>query len=175
MSNYDDQHPKGKTTVHTQNEPRRPTYGPQFTVQSEKEIREEKRLRKEQKKAIKANNKTEDDATLVSMGILGFDGDDLRQAREDALINASQAPLFSSNYKTKAAASYPHVYQASQQGGTLSLFGTRYALPAGTIREEFNDYEETTIPVPKKAPIRFGERLLQISELDSLSRGAFKV
>lgn len=109
------------------------------------------------------------------MSILGFDGEALRQAREDALISASETPLFSSNYKTKAAVNYPHVYQASQQGGTLSLFGTRYALPAGTVREEFNDYEETIIPVPKKAPIRFGEKLINITELDSLARGAFKV
>lgn len=109
------------------------------------------------------------------MSILGFDGDDLRQAREDALVNASQAPLFSSNYKTKTAASYPHVYQSGQSGGTLSLFGTRFALPAGTVREEFNDYEETTIPVPKRAPPRVGERLISISEMDSLARGAFKV
>lgn len=116
-----------------------------------------------------------DDANSVSMSILGFDGEALRQAREDALISASETPLFSSNYKTKAAVNYPHVYQASQQGGTLSLFGTRYALPAGTVREEFNDYEETIIPVPKKAPIRFGEKLININELDSLSRGAFKV
>jgi hypothetical protein len=115
-----------------------------------------------------------DDANTVSMNILGFDGEDLRQAREDALINASQAPLFSSNYKTKTAASYPHVYQAAQSGGTLSLFGTRYALPAGTVREEFNDYEETTIPVPKVAPVRTGERCIPISEMDALARGAFK-
>lgn len=115
-----------------------------------------------------------DDANAVSMSILGFDGEDLRQAREDALINASQAPLFSSNYKTKTAASYPHVYQSAQAGGTLSLFGTRYALPAGTVREEFNDYEETTIPVPKVAPIRTGERRIPISEMDALARGAFK-
>lgn len=116
-----------------------------------------------------------DDANAVSMSILGFDGEDLRQAREDALLNASQAPLFSSNYKTKAAPTYPHVYQSGQAGGTLSLFGTRYALPAGTVREEFNDYEETTIPVPKKAPIRVGERRIAISEMDALARGAFKV
>jgi hypothetical protein len=55
------------------------------------------------------------------------------------------------------------------------MFGTRYALPAGTVREEFNDYEETTIPVPKQAPIRAGERKIKIDELDNLARGAFKV
>lgn len=108
------------------------------------------------------------------MSILGFDGEDLKQAREDALLNASQAPLFSSNYKSKSAIEYPHVYQSAKSGGVLSLFGTKYALPAGTTREEFNDYEETTIPVPKIAPVRAGERRIPISEMDSLARGAFK-
>ncbi|OAD78991.1 hypothetical protein PHYBLDRAFT_154493 [Phycomyces blakesleeanus NRRL 1555(-)] len=108
------------------------------------------------------------------MDILGFDSQDLRQARENALIEASQAPLFSSNYKTKAEETYPHVYQSAKSGSMLSLFGTRYALPAGTVKEEFNDYEETIIPVPTQAPIRAGERRIKIEELDSLARGAFK-
>ncbi|KAI8983869.1 Sec63 Brl domain-containing protein [Pilobolus umbonatus] len=171
MSDYDER--QAKKTVPTETV-RRPVYGTQFTIQSEKEIREEKRLRKEQKKALKANNRQEDDANSVSMSILGFDGENWKQVREEALLNATQSPLFSSNYKSKAATQYPHVYQSAASGGTLSLFGTRYALPAGTVREEFNDYEETTIPVPTKAPIRSGERHLKITELDSLARGAFK-
>lgn len=57
MSNYDEQPAKGRTTIYSQPEARRPAYGPQFIVQSEKEIREEKRLRKEQKRAMKSNNK----------------------------------------------------------------------------------------------------------------------
>lgn len=55
------------------------------------------------------------------------------------------------------------------------MFGTRYVLPAGTVREDNNDYEETTIPVPKQAPIRQGERRIPISELDNLAGGAFRV
>lgn len=59
MSDYDEQPPKGRTTVPVQTEAKRPVYGAQFVVQSEKEIREEKRLRKEQKRAMKANNRVE--------------------------------------------------------------------------------------------------------------------
>ena len=55
------------------------------------------------------------------------------------------------------------------------MFGTRFALPAGSVREEYNDYEETIIPVPKMAPVRVGERRIMISEMDNLARGAFKV
>ena len=133
-------------------------------------MKQEKRLRKEQKKA---NRNKEDDAHATSMGILGFDGQDLRQARENALM--SSGPLFSSNYKTAAQPKYPHVYQSGVSGTTLSIFGSRFALPAGTERYDNNDYEETVIPVPKQAPVRQGERRIPISEMDSLARNAFKV
>ncbi|KAI9253156.1 Sec63 Brl domain-containing protein [Sporodiniella umbellata] len=168
MSDYDEQQQTNKP-VHV--ESKRPIYGTQLTIQSEKEMKQEKRLRKEQKKA---NKNKEEDAFSVSMGILGFDGRDLKQAREEALTTASQAPLFSSNNKSASTPQYPHVYQSGSSGTTLSLFGTRFALPVGTERVEYNDYEETTIPVPKQAPVRTGERRVQIAEMDSLARNAFK-
>jgi hypothetical protein len=59
MSDYDQQHPKGRTATPVQTEARRPIYGTQFIVQSEKELKEEKKLRKEQKKAHKNQNRTE--------------------------------------------------------------------------------------------------------------------
>lgn len=58
MSDYDEQHPKGRVTASAP-EAKRPVYGTQFIVQSEKELREEKRLRKEQKRATKNQNRTE--------------------------------------------------------------------------------------------------------------------
>lgn len=59
MSDYDEQHPQGRITAPVQPEARRPIYGTQFIVQSEKELREEKKLRKEQKKAHKNQNRIE--------------------------------------------------------------------------------------------------------------------
>jgi hypothetical protein len=60
MSDYDQQQPKGRITAPPSGaEARRPVYGAQFIVQSEKELREGKKLRKEQKKAMKANNRVE--------------------------------------------------------------------------------------------------------------------
>jgi hypothetical protein len=59
MSDYDEQHPQGRITALVQPEARRPIYGTQFIVQSEKELREEKKLRKEQKKAHKNQNRIE--------------------------------------------------------------------------------------------------------------------
>ncbi|KAI7865814.1 Sec63 Brl domain-containing protein [Spinellus fusiger] len=176
MSNHTGQQ-KTKPT-HTlppaSNEPGRPIYGTQFVIQTEAEIKEMKQMRKDQKKAIKALQKTSENTNTVSMDILGFDPQELRQAREDALLAASQAPIFSSQHKTKSEETYPNVYQSAKTGSMLSLFGSRYALPAGTVKEEHKDYEETIIPVPNQAPVRAGERRIKIDELDSLARGAFK-
>jgi hypothetical protein len=45
----------------------------------------------------------------------------------------------------------------------------------GTVRDEYKDYEEITIPVSKQAPIRLGEKRIRINEMDPLCSGAFKV
>ncbi|KAI8086190.1 Sec63 Brl domain-containing protein [Halteromyces radiatus] len=163
---------QAKHKYHQNNSPKNPIYGTQIIVQSEEEVRKRKQQRKEQKKASKYRE--QEDENALSLSILGFDGMELRQARENELLAASQGPLFSSNYKRKEEERYPHVFQSTKSGSTLSMFGTRYALPAGTTREEFDDYEETTIPVPKQAPIRAGERRIKIEEMDNLARGAFK-
>ncbi|ORX62001.1 Sec63-domain-containing protein [Hesseltinella vesiculosa] len=147
-------------------------YGPQVIVQSEQDVRKRKQQRKEQKKAHKSNHRNHEDEVDLSLSILGFDAQTLKQQREAALT--VDRPLFSSNSKSKDAARYPNVYQSGNSGSTLSIYGTKYALPAGTVREEFNDYEETTIPVPRQAPIRTGERRIPIAELDNLAHGAFK-
>ncbi|CAO3587825.1 unnamed protein product [Absidia cylindrospora] len=173
MSEHHSQ-PKNKQQQQNNNSILNPVYGTQISVQSEEELRKRKQQRKEQKKAFKAKHKDQEDENALSLSILGLDGMDLRQAREDELLAASQGPLFSSNYRRKKEEQYPHVFQSTKSGSTLSMFGTKYALPAGTVREEFNDYEETIIPVPKQAPIRAGERKIKISELDNLAGGAFK-
>ncbi|KAG2182998.1 hypothetical protein INT44_005979, partial [Umbelopsis vinacea] len=162
---------------HTNNAPqevRRTAPGTGVTVQSASEIQEMKRLRKEQKKAIR-NHKGDRDENEVSADILGFETENWKAAREEALSNASQRPLFSSPYKVAEQTVYPHVYQSAKSGNTLSAFGTRYALPAGTVRDEYKDYEEITIPVSKQAPIRLGEKRIRIGEMDPLCSGAFKV
>ena len=77
---------------------RRTAPGTGVTVQSASEIQEMKRLRKEQKKAIK-HQKGDRDENEVSADILGFETENWKAAREEALSNASQRPLFSSPHK----------------------------------------------------------------------------
>lgn len=77
---------------------RRAAPGTGVTVQSASEIQEMKRLRKEQKKAIK-HQKGDRDENEVSADILGFETENWKAAREEALSSASQRPLFSSSHK----------------------------------------------------------------------------
>lgn len=70
MSDYDEQQPRARATAPASTEAKRPVYGTQFIVQSEKELREEKRLRKEQKRALKHQNRTEGMSSTVSVDML---------------------------------------------------------------------------------------------------------
>ncbi|KAI8847431.1 Sec63 Brl domain-containing protein [Chytridium lagenaria] len=60
---------------------------------------------------------------------------------------------------------YPNVYQSTSTA-VVSSFGTRLALPAGTKREDFKDFEEITIPIAKKP--------VTISNLPEWAQKAFK-
>jgi hypothetical protein len=76
---------------------RRTAPGPGVTVQSMAELIEMKR--QEQKKAMRQSNRDERDENEVSADILGFETDNWKAAREEALTGATQRPLFSSPYK----------------------------------------------------------------------------
>lgn len=68
---------------------------------------------------------------------------------------------------------YPHVYRDHEAGNTLSAFGTKYSLPAGTTRTQWDNYEEVIIPHSKKKANRFVNKLTPIDTLDELCRGTF--
>ncbi|KDQ64892.1 hypothetical protein JAAARDRAFT_241277 [Jaapia argillacea MUCL 33604] len=59
------------------------------------------------------------------------------------------------------------------QGNILSQYGSKYLLPMGTTRQEYEHFEEVIIPPAKPVPPRLTERLLPITELDQLARGCF--
>ncbi|KAK9768510.1 putative steryl acetyl hydrolase mug81 [Basidiobolus ranarum] len=144
----------------------RPTYGTQFTVQSEAEKLEQKQLRKERKKGFGQGNRDD---------YQDFDAQELRRMREESLRTAASSDPFANLRKpTNNPEKYPHVYQSGQGGNTLSLFGTRFALPQGTLREDYSYYEEITIPIAKTAPPRVGEKPISISSMDILCQNSFK-
>ncbi|CAG8588117.1 16579_t:CDS:10, partial [Funneliformis mosseae] len=97
---------------------------------------------------------------LNSANILGFSADKLRAIREQALRTFTP----SENYK--------HVFAHTNH--VLSVFGTTYSLPVGTIRKDFDDHEEIIIPITRRAPQIENERLIHLNETDNLCRGSFK-
>lgn len=99
------------------------------------------------------------------------------QDRENQLVE-NQRRLKQSEKNLKFASSqikYPHVYQNADAGGSiLSAFGTKYALPVGTVRNMEQNYEEVIIPASTRKPQNFVSKLVSISSLDKLCQETFK-
>ncbi|RIA90966.1 Sec63 Brl domain-containing protein [Glomus cerebriforme] len=151
--------------------PKRPKFGAQFTIQSEEDVKENKRLRKEQKKAAKHKKDTEDEES-ISANILGFSGDVLRSVRERQLRSATDITLRPQRFTPSE--NFKHVFGNAQTGSILSVFGSTYSLPVGSKRLDFDIYDEITIPITKRAPQMESEKLINLSEMDTLCRGSFE-
>ena len=68
---------------------------------------------------------------------------------------------------------YPNVFKQYHAGNTLGIGGKKYALPTGSKREEFDRYEEYTIPASKIGVLGVDRPLKRIADLDHLCRGTF--
>ncbi|KAJ3405457.1 activating signal cointegrator 1 complex subunit [Chytriomyces hyalinus] len=151
---------------------KRPAYGAQVTVMSESE----KQLMKQQRKENKKRSKMTEGETSVaeSANMLGFDVEHLKRAREDQLMMAASGTGISNpTVASTPATVYPHVY-TSAKADPFSAFGTRLALPIGSEREDFKEYEEITIPAPKVAPKLAHESLIPISQFEPWAQRAYK-
>lgn len=69
---------------------------------------------------------------------------------------------------------YPHVYKAHSAGNTLSASGHKYGLPMGSTRNEYELYEEYSIPAAKVGTLGAGRKLVEIAEMDGLCKETFK-
>ncbi|KAK6153447.1 hypothetical protein DH2020_013086 [Rehmannia glutinosa] len=77
--------------------------------------------------------------------------------------------------------SFSSLLQASEKKNLLDDLvghgdGTQFAvtaLPQGTVRKHFKGYEEVTIPPTPTAPMKPGEKLIEIKELDDIAQAAF--
>ncbi|KAJ1733569.1 activating signal cointegrator 1 complex subunit 3 [Coemansia biformis] len=102
-------------------------------------------------------------------------GTDLRRARERQLTQRTAGAL---KPESRSAERYPYVFTsgpaAGAGGALLSMFGTKYALPAGTVRNEFEDHEEITIPTARTAPRRDMEQPVEIADMDPLCQYTFR-
>ncbi|KAL3528461.1 hypothetical protein ACH5RR_007783 [Cinchona calisaya] len=123
---------------------RMPSYGTQVTVQTESERQIDKLRRKEEKKQ--------------------------RRGTDHGVDNDLSAMTFSS------------LLQASEKKGLFDDIIGRgdgahelpvTALPQGTIRKHYKGYEEVIIPPKPTAPMKPGEKLIEIKELDEFAQAAF--
>ncbi|KAL0364719.1 UNVERIFIED_CONTAM: DExH-box ATP-dependent RNA helicase DExH14 [Sesamum angustifolium] len=77
--------------------------------------------------------------------------------------------------------SFSSLLQASERKNFLDDIvghgdGTQFAataLPQGTVRKHYKGYEEVTIPPTPTAPMKPGEKLIEIKELDDIAQAAF--
>ncbi|KAK3390415.1 Sec63 Brl domain-containing protein [Podospora didyma] len=95
--------------------------------------------------------------------------------REEALrrrdLEHKSTPLAAARAKEEE---YPHVYKTFSAGNTLNFAGKRYALPVGSVRKEFEKYEEYSVPAGKVGTLGVGRKLAQIADLDGLCRNTFR-
>ncbi|KAJ3002623.1 hypothetical protein NUW54_g5749 [Trametes sanguinea] len=103
-----------------------------------------------------------------------LDPAEARRRMEETLRANAERPLFT-GAAHDAPEALPHVYTSASivQGNMLSHLGTRYLLPLGTTRREYEEYEEVVIPPARTVPPRASERLISVSELDPLAKGSF--
>jgi activating signal cointegrator complex subunit 3 len=163
-----------------------PHIASQVTVQSEDERllkkqirkggkREEERHRKMAKRAQKHDTYLDQHEHLKSVG---YDPERMRYEREAALLEASNAPLFSSKTKVQPhpAEIYPHVYDAQLKARQASAFiaGVKLLLPEDAKRENTRVHEEVYIPPTSPLLMSESEKLVKISELDDLLQLVFR-
>lgn len=101
------------------------------------------------------------------------DGLMTKDERREILIQNSKRPLFSGVKKVFEQEQYPHVYGASS-GLALNMYGTKYSLPEGSVREEHDYYEEISVPPARTVPPMLGEEPKRLDTLDTLCANTFK-
>ncbi|SPO20856.1 probable RNA helicase [Ustilago trichophora] len=141
--------------------------GSQVVVQTQEERQQARRFKNDLRKANRQR------PVDPSESIRTYTPEELERIREESLAAAANRPLFTGTATGDDEVRYPHVYSSGAQGNVLSVFGQRFALPLGTVREEKQFFEEVTIPPPRTVPMRTDERYIPIPEMDPICRGAF--
>ncbi|KAF9569347.1 Sec63-domain-containing protein [Agrocybe pediades] len=103
-----------------------------------------------------------------------FTPESARRRMQQQFEERASRPLFS-GVEHPVEEVLPHVYTSSSvsQGNVVSQLGSKYMLPLGTSRYQYEEYEEVIIPPANPVPPKASERLISISELDPLVKGSF--
>ena len=151
--------------------------GIQFTIATESERREQKERRKLDKKVRKTMTQQEESVLALAQE-LELDGEELRQLRDQMLLENANRPLFTSDVQfAPDRVKYPHVYDTTFGVGgmqSVSIYGTGFALPAGAERREHVEYEEIEFPIKPTPPRPDTERIVTIEDLEAWARPVFR-
>ncbi|KAJ3337146.1 activating signal cointegrator 1 complex subunit [Gonapodya sp. JEL0774] len=156
----------------------RPIFGAQVTIKTESEKIAVKQARKEAKRKAREERDGESEEH-VSAKILGFtrdamDGDMWRRLREEELRNARLAPPLPGTASPRDPSEiYPHIYKSNYRDPPTAI-PSKFSLPEGTERVNEKQFESISIPIARQAPVRVHERTIELDELDSVDRKAFK-
>ncbi|XP_063995820.1 activating signal cointegrator 1 complex subunit 3 isoform X2 [Diachasmimorpha longicaudata] len=152
-----------------------PQFGCQVIVQSQKEKELLKKVRKEEKKYLKASNKFEQNGETSDDD---FDPLALRLKRQLAL-QASQAPILAPVKQrflavTSTTEKYPFVFDCQKDSKTIPGFvsGQKLILPENVTRKDSPLCEEVQIPVSSHN-LDFTYTPIKISSLDEIGQMAF--
>ncbi|XP_047939428.1 DExH-box ATP-dependent RNA helicase DExH14 [Salvia hispanica] len=121
-----------------------PSYATQVTVQTESEKQIDKLRRKEEKKSRR-----------------GMD-----HGTENDLSSFSFSSLLQASEKKNILDDLVGHGDGAQFAAT--------ALPQGTVRKHYKGYEEVIVPPTPTAPLKPGEKLIDIKELDDIAQAAFQ-
>ncbi|KAJ1602710.1 hypothetical protein NDA14_000301 [Ustilago hordei] len=141
--------------------------GSQVVVQTQGERQQARRFKNDLRKGNRQR------AVDPSESIRTYTPEELERIREESLAAAANRPLFTGTATGADDVRYPHVFSSAPQGNVLSVFGQKFALPLGTVREEKQFFEQVTIPPPRTVPMRSEERYIPIPEMHPICRGAF--
>ncbi|KIX02526.1 uncharacterized protein Z518_08467 [Rhinocladiella mackenziei CBS 650.93] len=85
--------------------------------------------------------------------------------------HATLAPAYD-----RSTPQYRHVYKsdAAASGNMLDVSGKKYALPAGSTRNDSPKYEEYSIPATRVGSLAAGRRLITVDEMDGLCQRTFR-
>ncbi|KAL9254447.1 DExH-box ATP-dependent RNA helicase DExH14-like protein [Drosera capensis] len=122
-----------------------PSYGIQVTVRTELEKQMDKLRRKEERRNKRG-------------GAYGLE-DDVSAASFSSLVEASEKGNL-----------FDDLIGSGQGAESFSIS----ALPQGTERKHYKGYEEVIIPAIPTAPMKPGEKLIEIKELDDFAQAAFQ-
>lgn len=158
------------------NQPAKPTYGCQVTIQSEQEKSLMKKIQKEEKRIgrdrTKNNTKEQDDHMQLNVEFLRRQ----KHAELNAeLMTAKATPLLARRPQARVER-YPNVYDSFAEAKKSAAFiaGAKMTLPTDCKITSTGKYEEVSIPLSKPPPPNVGSNLVEIANLDEVCQAGFR-